>query len=73
MSVSVHTNKDKIPSTLAGVNAIKPVPNTSLSAYNTLVPISPYTTPKAPSVKALNDDDDADLASLGCELGVTDT
>ena len=69
----LKTNKDKIPSTLAGVNAIKPVPNTSLSAYNTLVPISPYTTPKAPSVSALNDDDDADLASLGCELGVTDT
>ena len=34
-------------------------PNTSFIAYRTLVPISPYTTPMAPSVSAERDDLDA--------------
>lgn len=40
----------------AGVNGTWPDPNTSLTAYSTLVPISPYTTPMAPSVSAASDD-----------------
>src|SRR3989344_8740930 len=41
---------------LSCVNGTWPDPNTSLTAYSTLVPISPYTTPMAPSVSAASDD-----------------
>ena len=56
MTVTVHTTSDSTPYTWAVVSATWPELKTSLSAYSTLVPISPYTTPKAPRVRAANDD-----------------
>ena len=41
MMVSVQKIMDKMPYTLSGVKGTCPEPNTSLSAYSTLVPISP--------------------------------
>ena len=45
---------------LSGVNGTWPEPKISLTAYKTLVPMSPYTTPTAPIVSAVRDDLDAD-------------
>ena len=50
--VKVQTKSDSTPNTLAGVKSTWPEPNTSLTAYSTLVPMSPYTTPMAPKVSA---------------------
>ena len=41
MTVSVQKKIDRMPSTLSWVNSTWPAPNTSLTAYSTLVPMSP--------------------------------
>src|SRR5574343_1015221 len=56
MVVRVQKKMDKMPKTLSGVNGTWPEPNTSFMAYSTLVPISPYTTPMAPRVRAARED-----------------
>ena len=56
MTVSVQKKMDKMPYTLSGVKGTWPEPNTSFMAYSTLVPMSPYTTPTAPTDRASNED-----------------
>lgn len=56
ITVKVQKMIDKMPKTLSGVKATCPEPKISFMAYSTLVPISPYTTPIAPSVSAAIDD-----------------
>ena len=41
---------------LSGVKGTWPEPKTSFKAYSTLVPMSPYTTPMAPNVRAAIED-----------------
>ena len=41
MTVRVQKKIERMPSTLPGVKGTWPAPNTSLTAYSTLVPISP--------------------------------
>ena len=59
MTVNVQKKIDRMPYTLSVVKGTWPEPKTSLTAYKTLVPISPYTTPMAPSVSAERDDFEA--------------
>ena len=61
MIVSVQNTIDSTPCTLSGVNGTWPLPKTSFSVYSTLVPISPYTTPMAPSVRLAREDLEADM------------
>ena len=56
MTVSVQNRMDSTPYTLAWVKGTWPEPKTSFTAYSTLVPMSPYTTPMAPRVSAARDD-----------------
>ena len=41
MVVNVQKKMDRMPNTLSGVKGTWPEPNTSLTAYKTLVPMSP--------------------------------
>ena len=56
MTVTVQTTSDSTPYTCSGVRLMWPELKTSLSAYRTLVPMSPYTTPRAPRVRAVRED-----------------
>jgi len=65
ITVNVQKKMDRMPYTLSGVKGTWPEPKTSFTAYRTLVPMSPYTTPMAPRVSADSDDLDADTSSPG--------
>jgi hypothetical protein len=56
MVVRVQKKMDNTPKMLSGVRGTCPEPKTSLTAYKTLVPMSPYTTPMAPSVSPASED-----------------
>ena len=60
MIVIVQKIRDNTPRMFSGVAGTWPAWKTSLSAYSGLVPMSPYTTPRAPRVSAASLPPDAE-------------
>ena len=51
-TLSVQNTSDRMPRMFSGVSGTRPLAKTSFRAYSGLVPMSPYTTPMAASVRA---------------------